>query len=60
MYFLKCGSVQISTTGMLFTQNIYLPNLMEKLESVQYSAALAVTGREHHEKNCKQSLVGSH
>ena len=25
-------------------QNIILPNLMEKLESVQYSAALAVTG----------------
>ena len=27
-----------------FSQNIVLPNLMEKLESVQYSAALAVTG----------------
>ena len=27
-----------------FSQNIILPNLMEKLESVQYSAALAVTG----------------
>ena len=27
-----------------FSQNIFLPNLMEKLESVQYSAALAVTG----------------
>ena len=26
------------------SQNIVLPNLMEKLESVQYSAALAVTG----------------
>ena len=26
------------------SQNIILPNLMEKLESVQYSAALAVTG----------------
>ena len=28
-----------------FNQNIFLPNLMEKIESVQYSAALAV--REH-------------
>ena len=27
-----------------FSQNIILPNLMEKLEAVQYSAALAVTG----------------
>ena len=27
-----------------FSNNIILPNLMEKLESVQYSAALAVTG----------------
>ena len=27
-----------------FSQNIILPNVMEKLESVQYSAALAVTG----------------
>ena len=27
-----------------FSQNIILPNLMEKLESVQYSAALAVIG----------------
>ena len=27
-----------------FSQNIFLPSLMEKLESVQYSAALAVTG----------------
>ena len=27
-----------------FSQNIILSNLMEKLESVQYSAALAVTG----------------
>ena len=27
-----------------FSQNIILPNLMEKLESVQYSAALAVKG----------------
>ena len=27
-----------------FSQNIILPNLMDKLESVQYSAALAVTG----------------
>ena len=27
-----------------FSQNIILPNLMEKLEVVQYSAALAVTG----------------
>ena len=27
-----------------FSQNIVLPNLMEKMESVQYSAALAVTG----------------
>ena len=27
-----------------FSGNIVLPNLMEKLESVQYSAALAVTG----------------
>ena len=27
-----------------FSQNTILPNLMEKLESVQYSAALAVTG----------------
>ena len=27
-----------------FSQNILLPSLMEKLESVQYSAALAVTG----------------
>ena len=26
-----------------FSQNIVLPNLMEKLESVQYAAALAVT-----------------
>ena len=28
-----------------FSQNIVLPNLMEKLESVQYSAALAVSGK---------------
>ena len=28
-----------------FSQNIILPNLMEKLESVQYSAALAVSGK---------------
>ena len=27
-----------------FSRNIILPNLVEKLESVQYSAALAVTG----------------
>ena len=27
-----------------FSQNIVLPDLMEKLESVQFSAALAVTG----------------
>ena len=27
-----------------FSQNIIVPNLMEKLESIQYSAALAVTG----------------
>ena len=27
-----------------FSQNVILPNLMEKLESAQYSAALAVTG----------------
>ena len=27
-----------------FSQNIFLPSLMENLESVQYSAALAVTG----------------
>ena len=27
-----------------YSQNIILPNLMEKLEAVQYSAALAVTG----------------
>ena len=27
-----------------FSQNITLPYLMEKLESIQYSAALAVTG----------------
>ena len=27
-----------------FSGNIFLPNLMERLESVQYSAALAVTG----------------
>ena len=27
-----------------FSQTVILPNLMEKLESVQYSAALAVTG----------------
>ena len=27
-----------------FRQEVILPNLMEKLESVQYSAALAVTG----------------
>ena len=27
-----------------FSQNIILPNVMEKLEAVQYSAALAVTG----------------
>ena len=27
-----------------FSQYIILPNLMEKLESVQYSAALAVSG----------------
>ena len=27
-----------------FSNNIFLPHLMEKLESVQYSAALAVTG----------------
>ena len=28
-----------------FSQNIILPNVMQKLESVQYSAALAVTGK---------------
>ena len=27
-----------------FSQNIILPNLMEKIESVQYSAALALSG----------------
>ena len=27
-----------------FSQNTFLPNLMEKIESVQYSAALAITG----------------
>ena len=27
-----------------FSQNIILPNMMEKLESVQYSAALVITG----------------
>ena len=27
-----------------FSKNIILPNLMEKLESAQYSAALAITG----------------
>ena len=38
-----------------------LASLMEKLESVQYSAALAVTehGGAHRERSCTQSLVGS-
>ena len=27
-----------------FSQNTFLPNLMDKIESVQYSAALAITG----------------
>ena len=45
-----------------FSQNIVLPNLMEKLESVQYSAALAVTehGEEHLVRSCTLGLVGSH
>lgn len=30
-------------TANEFSRNINLPNLMEKLESVQYSAALAIT-----------------
>ena len=34
----------ISAKVCEFSQNQVLPNLMEKLESVQYSAALAVTG----------------
>ena len=36
-----------------FDENITLPTLMEKLESVQYSAAVAVTGTQKgtsHEK----------
>ena len=44
------------------SQNIILPNSMEKLESVQYSAALAVTGswRETSREKLTQSLAGSH
>ena len=34
----------IPATEDEFSQGIILPNLMEKLESIQYSAALAVTG----------------
>ena len=45
-----------------FSQNIVLPNLMEKIESVQYSGALAVTGtwRGTSRANCMQSLAGNH
>ena len=43
-----------------FSGNFVLPNLMEKLESVQYSAALAEHGGEHLERSCTQTLVGSH
>ena len=45
-----------------FSKNAILANLMEKLESVQYSAALAVTGswRGTSHENFTQSLAGSH
>ena len=47
-----------------FSGNTILSNLIEKLESVQYSAALAVTGTwgggGHQERSCTLSLVGSH
>ena len=44
-----------------FSQNIFLPNLMEKLESVQYSAALAVTGTwrgTSREKTVRRAWMG--
>ena len=43
---LDYGDIIYHIPGKLceFSQNIILPNLMEKLESVQYSAALAVSG----------------
>ena len=43
---LDYGDVVYHTPAKIceFSQNTILPNLMEKLESVQYSAALAVTG----------------
>ena len=43
---LDCGDVIYHTPQHVceFSQNIMLSNQMEKLESIQYSAALAVTG----------------
>ena len=38
------GNITYHTPAKVFSQNIILPNLMKKLEAVQYSAALAVTG----------------
>ena len=45
-----------------FSQNITLSNQMEKLKSIQYSAALAVTGawKGTSRVNCTMSLVGNH
>ena len=44
-----------------FSNNIILPRLMEKLESVQYSAVLAVTGawRGSSRESCTQSSDGN-
>ena len=38
------GIYHIPAKAYEFSQNIILPNVMEELESVQYSAALTVTG----------------
>ena len=45
-----------------FSQDMALSNLIGKLESVQYSAALAVTGalRGTSRENFMQSLAGNH
>ena len=45
-----------------FSGKVALPSLMEKLESVQYSAALAVSGAwkgTSRERSCMQSLAGN-
>ena len=44
-----------------YSQNIILPSLMEKIESVQYSAALAITRawKENRVRKSMLSLVGN-